>query len=115
MVVMSRLPIIRLNAKGANTFSYGSIWNRTSDLMAVHDREFSRKDGNVFLILQTDSYPYDIIQLPETCHATRIDEVIQFAKVQCEKIGETRLLQLKLPNKARTKCWTEAPSVRFEL
>ena len=85
---------IRLNAKGSNTFSYGSIWNRTSDLMAVQDREFSRKDGNVFLILQTDSYPYDIIQLRETCHATEIDRVIRFAKDQCEKMGETRLRQL---------------------
>ncbi|MBM3955392.1 MAG: hypothetical protein FJ309_12370 [Planctomycetes bacterium] len=85
---------IRLNAKGSNTFSYGSIWNRTSDLLAVQDREFSRKDGNVFLILQTGSYPYDIIQLPETCHATEIDGVIRFAKDQCEKMGETRLRQL---------------------
>lgn len=86
---------IRLNAKGSNTFSCGSIWNRTSDLMAVQDREFSRKNGNVFLILQTDAYPYDIIQLRETCHATGIDEAIRFAKDQCEKMGETRLRQLK--------------------
>jgi len=86
---------IYLHAKGASTFGYGAIWNRTSDLMAIQDREFSRKNGNVFLILQTDSYPYDIIQLPETCHATGIDQVIEFAKEQCEKIGETRLRQLR--------------------
>ncbi len=86
---------ISLHAKGSSTFSYGSFWNRTSELMAVQDREFSRKNGNVFVILQTGSYPYDIIQLPETCHATRIDEVIQFAKDQCEKMGETRLRDLK--------------------
>lgn len=85
---------ISLHATGSSTFSYGSIWNRTSELMAIQDREFSRKNGNVFLILQTESYPYDIIQLPETCHATGIDEVIQFAKEQCEKMGETRLRQL---------------------
>ncbi len=53
---------IRLNAKGENSFSFGSIWNRTSDILVVKDREFSRKKGNVFLILQTDAYPYDIIQ-----------------------------------------------------
>lgn len=86
---------IGLHAEGESSFSYGSGWNRTNDLIAIQGREFSRKNGNVFLILQTDSYPYDIVQLPETCHATEIDEVIRFAKEQCEKIGETRLRQLR--------------------
>lgn len=86
---------ISLHAKGLSTFSYGSAWNRTSEQVVIQDREFSRKNGNVFLILQTDSFPYDIIQLPETCHATGIEQVIQFAKEQCEKIGESRLRQLR--------------------
>lgn len=33
---------IDLHAKGASTFGYGAIWNRTGDLMAIQDREFSR-------------------------------------------------------------------------
>lgn len=86
---------INLHAPGASTFGYGSIWNRTSDLLEIQGREFARKNGNVFLILQTDSYPCDIIQLPETCDAAGIDQVIEFAKEQCEKIGETRLRQLR--------------------
>ncbi len=86
---------IKLHATGASTFGYGSAWNRTSDLLEIQGREFARRNGNVFLILQTDSYPYDIIQLPETCHAAGIDQVIEFAKQQCEKIGEARLRQLR--------------------
>jgi hypothetical protein len=86
---------VRLNTKGSNTFSYGSFWDRTTEVVVIQDREFSRKDGNVFLILQTDSYPYDIIQLPGACHAIQFDEVIKFAKEQCEQMGESRLRQLR--------------------
>lgn len=89
---------IRLNTKEANTFSMGSIWNRATEIVVIQDREYSRRDGNVFVILQTDSYPFDIIQVPGACHATRIDKVIQFAKDHCERIGETRLRQLRATN-----------------
>lgn len=89
---------VRLNSMGANTFSYGSFWNRATEVVVIQDREFSRTEGNVFLILQTDSYPFDIIQLPGACHEAQIDEVIKFAKEQCERMGETRLRHLRVAN-----------------
>ncbi|MCE3019141.1 MAG: hypothetical protein ACK56W_13670 [Pirellula sp.] len=87
---------VQLDAKGENTFCYGSGWNRTSDLLAIQDKQFTRTKGNVFVILQTDTYPYDIIQLPAMCNATKSEDVIRFAKEQCEKIGEERLRSLRI-------------------
>ncbi len=87
---------VQLDAKGANTFCYGSGWNRTSDLIAIQNKEFSRTKGNVFVVLQTDTYPYDIIQLPAMCDATNSEDVIRFAKEQCEKIDEQRLRSIRI-------------------
>lgn len=87
---------VQLDAKRVSTFGYGSIWNRTNDLLAIQDKEFTRTKGNVFVILQTDTYPYDIIQLPAMCDATNSEDVIRFAKEQCEKIDEQRLRSIRI-------------------
>lgn len=87
---------VTLNAQRTTSFGYGSIWNRTSDSMAIQDKEFSRRNGNVFVILQANPYAQDIIQLPAICDTTDVNEVIRFAKNQCEALGETRLRSLRL-------------------
>ncbi|MDX1930532.1 MAG: hypothetical protein SFV81_28670 [Pirellulaceae bacterium] len=87
---------VTLNAQGTTSFGYGSIWNRTSDSMAIQDKEFSRRNGYVFVILQANPYAQDIIQLPAICDTTDVNEVIRFAKNQCEALGETRLRSLRL-------------------
>ena len=87
---------VQLDAKKVSTFGYGSVWNRTSDLLAIQDKEFTRTKGNVFVILPTDTYPYDIIQLPAMCNATNSEDVIRFAKEQCEKIDEQRLRSIRI-------------------
>ena len=87
---------VQLDANQVSTFGYGSIWNRTSDLLAIQDKEFTRTKGNVFVILQTDAYPMDIIQLPAICNATNAEDVIRFAKEQSEKLDEQRLGLLRI-------------------
>ena len=87
---------VQLDAKHVNTFGYGSIWNRTSDQLAIQDKEFTRTKGNVFVILQTDTYPMDIVQLPAICNATNAEDVIRFAIEQGQKLDEPRLKSIRI-------------------
>jgi hypothetical protein len=87
---------VQLDAKQVSTFGYGSIWNRTSDMLAIQDTEFARANGNVFVIQQTDNFPMDIIQLPAICNATNAEDVIRFAKEQSQKLDEPRLKSIRI-------------------
>lgn len=76
---------IDYSANGPATFGYGSIWNRTSDKIAIDTEEFDRVDGNVFVIVpqKDDSLR---IQIPGTCKATSPMKILEYVRQNCRRV-----------------------------
>ncbi|MCU0713747.1 MAG: hypothetical protein MUC43_16935 [Pirellula sp.] len=73
---------------GNSTLTYGMIWNRTDDKLAIGSKEFDRRDGNVFVVIGPNAPEPKYIQIPtivETLETNAIIEtVIQNCPLDCE-------------------------------
>ncbi len=76
------------HSAGNSTLTYGMIWNRTDDRLAIGSKEFRRLDGNLFVVIGPNAPEPKYVQIPGIIDTLDTQAIIKIAVENCPTESE---------------------------